>query len=78
MLACHKSQKHWLDASQGFDSYLDTMKDLMREVGAMSGHYEYAEGWRKHLHLGFCAEDADPLSKALATHYFAERRKATS
>jgi len=76
MLACHKSQKQWLDVSQGLDSYLDTMKDLMREVGSMSGRYEYAEGWRRHLHLGFCAEDADPLTQALSRYCFVERRKA--
>ena len=27
--------------------------------------FEYAEGWRRHLHLGFCPEDADPLADAL-------------
>ncbi|NIA15658.1 MAG: LmbE family protein [Nitrospiraceae bacterium] len=64
-LACHKSQKEWLDASQGLDSYLITMKEMSRQVGESSGVFEYAEGWRRHLHLGFCAEDADPLSDAL-------------
>jgi len=64
-LACHKSQKEWLDTSQGLDSYLITMEAMSREVGGLSGRYEYAEGWRRHLHLGFCAEDADPLSEAL-------------
>jgi hypothetical protein len=66
MLACHKSQKQWLDTSQGLDSYLDTMKDLMRDVGRMSGRFEYAEGWRRHLHLGFCGEGDDPIAEALA------------
>ena len=65
MLACHKSQKQWLDTSQGLDSYLETMRDLMREVGRMSGRWLYAEGWRRHLHLGFCSENADPLAEAL-------------
>ena len=65
MLACHESQKRWLDASQGMDSYLDAMKELMREVGQMSGRFEFAEGWRKHSHLGFCAPGADPLTVAL-------------
>lgn len=64
-LACHKSQKEWLDASQGLDSYLTTMEEMSREVGGLSGRFEYAEGWRRHLHLGFCAEDADPLTEAL-------------
>ncbi len=65
MLACHQSQQQWLDTSQGLNSYIETMRDLMREVGRMSGRYEYAEGWRRHTHLGLCAADADPLAKAL-------------
>jgi LmbE family N-acetylglucosaminyl deacetylase len=65
MLACHVSQKAWLDATQGLDSYLQTMRDLSAEVGRMSGRFPYAEGWRKHLHLGLCAQDADPLRAAL-------------
>lgn len=68
MLACHVSQKAWLDTTQGLDSYLQTMKDLSAEVGRMSGRFRYAEGWRRHLHLGFCAPDADPLRAALARH----------
>jgi LmbE family N-acetylglucosaminyl deacetylase len=68
MLACHKSQQQWLDTSQGLNSYLETMQELMREVGRMSGRFEYAEGWRRHHHLGFCAADADPLRAALAEH----------
>ncbi len=64
-LACHGSQRQWLDASQGLDSYIETMKSLSREVGAMSDRFEYAEGWRRHLHLGFCSESADPLRAAL-------------
>ncbi len=71
MLACHKSQKEWLDASQGLDSYLETMKELMREVGRMSGRFEYAEGWRRHAHLGLCAAGADPLNAALKDRIFA-------
>jgi LmbE family N-acetylglucosaminyl deacetylase len=67
MLARHASQKLWLDQSQGFDSYLQTMHDLMAEVGRMSGRFLYAEGWRKHLYPGFCAPDADPLVAALGS-----------
>jgi LmbE family N-acetylglucosaminyl deacetylase len=65
MLACHKSQQDWLDASQAMNSYIEAMKDLNRQVGRMSGRCEYAEGWRKHLHLGFCAAADDPLRAAL-------------
>jgi len=68
-LAAHESQKAWLDASQGFDSYLITMDDLSREVGRMSGRYEHAEGWRRHSHVGFSAKDADPLQGLLGDNY---------
>jgi N-acetylglucosamine malate deacetylase 1 len=66
MLAHHASQKQWLDESQGLDSYLDTMQQLDAELGRMSGLFSHAEGWRKHLHLGFCGPDDDPLRAALA------------
>ncbi|MDA0989548.1 MAG: PIG-L family deacetylase [Verrucomicrobia bacterium] len=65
MLAEHQSQKGWLDHSQGMNAYLNTMKDLGREVGALAGVCEYAEGWRRHSPLGFCAADADPLAQQL-------------
>jgi len=65
MLAAHESQKRWLDESQGLDSYVESMRELSREVGRMSGRFTYAEGWRRHSHLGFCAADADPLVAAL-------------
>jgi N-acetylglucosamine malate deacetylase 1 len=60
-LAKHASQRQWLDESQGLDSYLATMQDLDRQCGAMSGRFEYAEGWRRHHHLGFCGPDDNPL-----------------
>ena len=65
MLACHASQKKWLDESQGHDSYLQTLRNLDEEVGRMSGLFRVAEGWRRHLHLGFCDEADDPLRAAL-------------
>lgn len=69
MLAAHRSQKQWLDESQGLDSYIHAMRDLMSEVGRMSGRFAYAEGWRKHLHWGFCAADDDPLRSALPADF---------
>jgi LmbE family N-acetylglucosaminyl deacetylase len=72
MLACHRSQKDWLDQSQGMDSYLVTMTENSRAVGVLSGRFEYAEGWRRRLHLGFCAEDADPLTEALVEYVYRE------
>jgi LmbE family N-acetylglucosaminyl deacetylase len=61
MLACHESQKDWLDRSQGFNSYLATMRDNAEKVGAMSGRFRFAEGWRRHSHVGFTREDGNPL-----------------
>jgi LmbE family N-acetylglucosaminyl deacetylase len=65
MLACHASQKEWLDATQGMDAYLDEMENMSRAVGRMSGKHEFAEGWRRHSHLGFGPEDFDPVSDFL-------------
>ena len=65
MLAHHASQKRWLDETQGMGSYLDAMDEICREIGEMSGRFTYAEGWRRRLHYGFCAEDADPITAAL-------------
>lgn len=64
-LAAHKSQQQWLNASQGMDSILKSMEEVAVHVGAMSGRFMLAEGWRRHNATGFCAEDADPLSDAL-------------
>ena len=64
-LAAHASQKAWLDATQGIDSYLDAGDDMARAVGRMSGRFEFAEGWRRHLHLGLSAGDDDPLAASL-------------
>jgi hypothetical protein len=69
-LAAHESQKHWLDVSQGMDSYLISMDEMSQEVGRMSGHFEHAEGWRRHLHLGFSAAEIDPLKEALGADCF--------
>ena len=67
MLACHASQKEWLDVTQGMDAYLDEMERMSSEVGRMSGKYQFAEGWRRHSHLGFGLEDFDPIADFLKT-----------
>ena len=64
-LACHASQREWLDATQRFDSYLGAMDEFSAELGRMSGKFSHAEGWRRHSHLGFCDESADPLKDTL-------------
>ncbi|MEI6780653.1 MAG: PIG-L deacetylase family protein [Verrucomicrobiota bacterium] len=68
-LAAHQSQQNWLDVSQGLNSYLLAMEDMALAVGRMSGKFKHAEGWRRHLHLGFCGPDADPLAPALGKKY---------
>jgi N-acetylglucosamine malate deacetylase 1 len=70
MLAEHKSQKEWLDHSQGFDSYLNTMQEYAREVGKLSNRFEFAEGWRRHNPLGFCAQNSNPLLESLKEKVF--------
>jgi len=66
MLAQHASQKAWLDATQGMDSYLSMMTDAARTVGLRYGNCAYAEGWRRHNHLGYCESDFAPLQTLLA------------
>jgi len=72
-LAAHRSQQEWLDSSQGMNSYLRTMEEMSRDVGRMSRRYPFAEGWRRHLHLGFCGPEADPLKDALGRDYLVNR-----
>ncbi len=65
MLACHRSQKEWLDVSQGMDAYLSQMEKMCREVGVLSKLFVFAEGWRRHSHLGFSPTDEDVLKQIL-------------
>ena len=65
MLNCHQSQKLWLDHSQGLDNYLNTLQSMSEEVGKKSGAFQYAEGWRRRLHLGFGGEGFDPIAMLL-------------
>jgi LmbE family N-acetylglucosaminyl deacetylase len=72
-LACHTSQKEWLDVTQGMDSYLATMDGFSRQLGKQARKFTYAEGWTRHLHYGFGAEDDDPLRDALGRRWQARR-----
>jgi N-acetylglucosamine malate deacetylase 1 len=74
MLALHKSQKEWLDKSQGLNAYIDTMKKLATEIGSLSVRYKFAEGWRRHNPLGFCDGNTDPLVEILR-EYVMEHNK---
>ena len=68
-LACHESQRGWLDTTQDMDDYVRTMDSFSLNTGTLSGLFRHSEGWRRHLHYGFCAEDADPLRDALGRDY---------
>jgi LmbE family N-acetylglucosaminyl deacetylase len=65
LLACHASQKQWLDTTQGYDSYLRAMWEAALAVGQMSGRYRFAEGWRRHSHVGFSRKDGNPMADLL-------------
>lgn len=77
MLACHRSQKEWLDKTQGMDAYLDDMAKFARLVGEQSQAFTEAEGWRRHSALGFGPPAADPLADILGSHYRCDRTYAT-
>lgn len=64
-LACHASQKEWLDKTQGQESYLKTMDGFSQALGKQTGKFKHAEGWTRHLHYGFGAEGDDPLREVL-------------
>jgi len=72
-LAEHRTQQEWLEVSQGMNSYLQSMDAMSRVVGKMSRRFRHAEGWRRHSHLGFCAESDDPLREVLGARTVAEK-----
>ena len=72
MLGCHASQRQWLDETQGLDDYLQSMCGSGAEVARLSGQpgWQYAEGFRQHSHVGFAAQDHDPLTEALHSYVY--------
>jgi len=80
MLGCHESQRQWLDETQGLDDYLQSMRTSCAEVARLSGQagWEYAEGFRRHSHVGFSAEDGDPLSEVLGQYVVRRAGGSTS
>ena len=65
MLLSHESQRLWLDKTQRVDSYTENLTRMALEMGADSGRFEYAEGWRQHSRLGLSSEGYDPLRDLL-------------
>ncbi len=70
MLSCHKSQKTWLDHSQGMNSYITTMLEMSEEIGKMAKQVSYGEGWRRRSHLGYSNKEIKPLEEALDSYIF--------
>ena len=64
MLACHRSQASWLDRP-GMGSYVAAMVDAAAAVGRLSQGFTWAQGWRRHSHVGFTTRDGDPLADAI-------------
>ncbi|HEY5911391.1 MAG TPA: LmbE family protein, partial [Verrucomicrobiae bacterium] len=77
-LAAHRSQQEWLDVSQQINEYMLTMERFASDLGRMSRRFKFAEGWRRHLHYGFCSEDADPLAIALRQNYLQNKQYEAS
>ncbi|RYD46265.1 MAG: LmbE family protein, partial [Verrucomicrobiaceae bacterium] len=69
-LSAHRSQQSWLGATQGSSNYLLDLDAHARQMGAESGKFDFAEGWTRHLHLGFSTVETDPLADALRKRYF--------
>ncbi|MCU0709154.1 MAG: PIG-L family deacetylase [Pirellula sp.] len=66
LLEQHRSQQAWLQSSQGLNSYCQTMLDLGAELAErLKLPCRFAEGWRRHLHLGYASREIDPLAEAL-------------
>lgn len=65
MLCCHRSQKEWLDVSQGMNAYLDDMVSKAEYAAHFCSEFNYAEGLIRHNPLGFCAADFNPIKDVL-------------
>lgn len=51
MLACHASQREWLRYLNGWDKYIDVMREQDKRQGQRAGT-QYAEGFLQHLGVG--------------------------
>ena len=66
MLRCHRSQKEWLDVTQGLDVYLKGIDERAASGAAASGgKFTAAEGWIQHNPQGFSSPGFNPLADAL-------------
>ena len=56
MLACHESQRKWLEKISEVDELIESMKAYSSEVGNKIG-VEFAEGFRQHLGFSYPTEN---------------------
>ena len=67
LLELHKSQKDWLDTSQGVGLYVDAMYSMSIDLAKRYDRAGHVEGWRRRLHLGYCDSEFSPLEAALGS-----------
>ncbi len=65
MVSFHRSQEAWLSTTQGAGALALSAEIEGREIGRMSGRFELAEGWTRHLHIGYSQAEIDPLGELL-------------
>ncbi len=56
MLACHESQRKWLEKISEVDELIESMRSYSREVGNRIG-LQFAEGFRQHLGFSYPTEN---------------------
>jgi len=56
MIACHASQREWLQKHHGMDEYVETGRRWTREQGKLA-RCEYAEGFRQHRGHAYPQDD---------------------
>jgi hypothetical protein len=42
-------------------------------MGKISGRFQHAEGFRRHLHWGYAAKECDPLAALLGKNYLVNK-----
>ncbi len=67
-ISFHESQVAWLGSTQGTTTLTKAVEDDARKIGTASGRFEFAEGWNRHLHVGYSATEIDPLPELLADY----------
>ncbi len=69
-ISCHKSQETWLSTTQGTRTLADNMEEDARKVGGITRRFALAEGWSRHLHVGYSGEEIDPVSDLLSAYIY--------